>query len=83
MVLWSESASKMYLFVPVLPAGNAGGSVIRGIISNGVARALFVVEVHISFNRIMDCIPGSAVFQVKVHEEFFLNPPVQSMVATV
>ena len=37
--------------------------VVRSVVSNSVAGALFVVEVHISFNRIANSVSGPAVIE--------------------
>lgn len=63
-------------FTPVIPLA----VIDRGIITNGIAGALFVVEFHISIKDTFDLIPGSAYVNLEVHEELFLNPAVQRLV---
>ena len=46
----------------------------RSIISNGITRALLVVELHVAIKYAFHLIPGAASVNLEVHEEFFLDP---------
>ena len=52
----------------------------RGIIANGIAGALFIVELHIAIKNAFDFIPGAAFVNFEVHEELFLDPAIQRLV---
>ena len=52
----------------------------RGIIANGITRALLVVELHVAIKYAFHLIPGAASVNFEVQEEFFLDPAIQRLV---
>lgn len=56
-------------------------AVIDGsIVSNDIAGALFVIELHIAVKNTFDLIQAAALTNFEVHEELFLGPAVQRLV---
>ena len=56
-------------------------AVIDGsIVSNGIAGALFIIELHVAIKNAFDLITAAALTNFEIHEELFLDPAVQRLV---